>query len=123
MENPYYQHFRGERYFRHELPCDPSSLVRWKKRIGEEGEEWLLTQTVEAAKRRDVVKKASLSTMVVDTTAQPKAIAHPTDSRMMNRVQEHLVEEAQAHGIELRHSYARVGPRADQQASRYAHAR
>ena len=27
VENPYWQHFCGERYFRHELPCDPSSLV------------------------------------------------------------------------------------------------
>jgi transposase, IS5 family len=29
-ENPYWQHFSGERYFLHELPCDPSSLVRWR---------------------------------------------------------------------------------------------
>ncbi len=35
VENPYWQHFSGERYFRHELPCDPSSLVRWRQRIGE----------------------------------------------------------------------------------------
>jgi IS5 family transposase len=30
IENPYWQDFSGERYFRHELPCDPSSLVRWR---------------------------------------------------------------------------------------------
>ena len=30
-ENPYWQHFSGERYFQHELPCDPSSLVRWRQ--------------------------------------------------------------------------------------------
>jgi IS5 family transposase len=118
VENPYYQHFCGERYFRHELPCDPSSLVRWRKRIGEEGVEWLLTQTIDAAKRSGVVKKASLSTIVVDTTVQPKAIAHPTDSRLLNRAREHLVDEAQAHGIELRQGYARLGPRAEQQAGR-----
>jgi hypothetical protein len=33
VENPYWQHFSGERYFRHDLPCDRSSLVRWRKRI------------------------------------------------------------------------------------------
>ena len=49
-ENPYWQHFSGERYFRHELPCDPSSLVRWRQRIGEEGCEWLLSHTIEAAR-------------------------------------------------------------------------
>lgn len=27
-ENPYWQHFSGERYVQHELPCDVSSLVR-----------------------------------------------------------------------------------------------
>ncbi len=60
---------------------------------------------------------------MVDTTVQPKAIAHPTDSRLLNRAREQLAEEAKAHGIELRQSYARVGPRAEQQAGRYAHAR
>jgi transposase, IS5 family len=123
VENPYHQYFCGERYFRHELPCDPSSLVRWRKRIGEEGVEWLLTETIEAAKRSGTIKAASLSTIVVDTTVQPKAIAHPTDSRLLNRAREQLVDEAKANGIELRQSYARIGPRAEQMAGRYAHAR
>ena len=34
-ENPYWQYFSGERYFQSELPCNPSSLVRWRRRIGE----------------------------------------------------------------------------------------
>ena len=50
VENPYYQHFCGERYFQHEMPCDPSSLVRWRKRIGEAGVEWLLRETIKATK-------------------------------------------------------------------------
>ena len=49
VENPYWQHFSGERYFRHELPCDASSLVRWRQRIGEAGCEWLLAHSIEAA--------------------------------------------------------------------------
>ena len=36
VENPYYQHFTGEAFFQHRLPIDPSSLTRWRKRIGEE---------------------------------------------------------------------------------------
>ena len=123
IENPYFQHFCGERYFRHELPCDASSLVRWRKRIGEEGVEWLLTETIEAAKRSGTIKAASLSTIVVDTTVQSKAIAHPTDSRLLNRAREQLVNEAKTNGIELRQSYSRIGPRAEQQAGRYAHAK
>ena len=37
IENPYDQWFCGCEYFQHELPCDPSSLTRWRKRIGPEG--------------------------------------------------------------------------------------
>lgn len=122
-ENPYWQHFSGERYFQHELPCDPSSLVRWRQRIGEAGCEWLLAQSIEAAKRGSVIKRQSLDTVILDTTVQPKAIAHPTDSRLLNRAREQLARAAQEAGIELRQSYARVGKAAEHQAGRYAHAR
>jgi len=60
---------------------------------------------------------------VLDTTVQPKAIAHPTDSRLLNRAREHLVAAAQDAGITLRQSYARVGKAAQVQAGRYAHAK
>lgn len=122
-ENPYWQHFSGERYFRHELPCDPSSLVRWRQRIGEAGCEWLLAHSIEAAKKAGVIKQRSLDTVVLDTTVQPKAIAHPTDSRLLNRAREQLVAAAQGAGIALRQSYARVGKAAEAQAGRYAHAK
>lgn len=119
-ENPYWQHFSGERYFRHELPCDPSSLVRWRRRIGEEGCEWLLAHSIEAARRAGVVKTRSMEEVVLDTTVQEKAIAHPTDSRLLNRAREQLVGAAQRAGIALRQSYVRVGKAAEAQAGRYA---
>lgn len=102
VENPYWQHFSGQCYFQHELPCDPSSLVRWRQRIGEEGCEWLLEHSIKAAMSAGVVKRQSLDTVVVDTTVQPKAIAHPTDSRLLNRAREQLVAAAQQAGITLR---------------------
>jgi len=37
LENPYWQYFCGFEYFQHEVPLDPSSLVRWRKRVGSEG--------------------------------------------------------------------------------------
>jgi len=122
-ENPYWQHFSGERYFRHALPCDPSSLVRWRQRIGEEGCEWLLAQTIEAAKTAGLIKRRSLDVIVLDTTVQPKAIAHPTDSRLLDRARAQLVDEAKKAGIALRQSYSRVGKQAQRQAGRYAHAK
>ena len=122
-ENPYWQHFSGERYFQHELPCDASSLVRWRQRIGEAGCEWLLAQSIEAARRGRVIKRDSVDTVVLDTTVQPKAIAHPTDSRLLNKAREQLVDAAQDAGITLRQSYARVGKAAEHQVGRYAHAK
>lgn len=123
IENPYWQHFCGERYFRHDLPCDPSSLVRWRQRVGEAGVEELLAQTIEAAKGSGTIKVKSLETVVVDTTVQEKAIAYPTDSRLLNTAREHLVADARKAGIPLRQTYARVGESAQRQAGRYAHAR
>lgn len=50
LENPYWQYFCGETWLQTELPIDPSSLTRWRKRIGEEGVEVLLAVTIEAAR-------------------------------------------------------------------------
>ncbi len=33
VENPYWQYFCGELTFQHELPIDPSSMTRWRKRL------------------------------------------------------------------------------------------
>ena len=41
LENPYWQYFCGFEYFEHEVPLDPSSLVRWRRRVGSEGMEVL----------------------------------------------------------------------------------
>ena len=57
VENPYYQHFCGETFFQHRFPLDPSSLTRWRKRIGEEGVEWLLTKTIEAGREAGVISE------------------------------------------------------------------
>ena len=52
-----------------------------------------------------------------------KAIAHPTDSRLLERSRQHLVKAAAEHGLSLRQSYARIAPRLAAQVGRYAHAR
>jgi IS5 family transposase len=50
--------------------------------------------------------------VVVDTTVQEKAIAHPTDARLTHRAIEKLVETAKREGVGLRQSYLRVAKRA-----------
>ncbi|KAG0164037.1 hypothetical protein DFQ28_008702 [Apophysomyces sp. BC1034] len=67
VENPYWQMFTGETYLQTQLPIDPSSLTRWRKRLGEAGVEALLSETIEAAKRANVIKSSSLKRVIVDT--------------------------------------------------------
>lgn len=48
---------------------DPSSLTRWRNRIGEEGVEWLLTKAIEAGREAGVISEpgpAPMNEMVVD---------------------------------------------------------
>jgi transposase, IS5 family len=123
VENPYWQYFCGFDHLQLALPIDPSSLVRWRRRIGQEGIEVLLQETLAAAQRSEAVKPQSLERVSVDTTVQPKAIAHPLDSRLYHRGREILVRLATRHGVPLRQSYARLAKKALRLASRYAHAR
>ena len=123
MENPYFQHFTGETFFQHRAPIHPSSLSRWRGRIGDEGVEWLLTRTIEAGRASGAVTSNSLSEIAVDTTVMEKAIAHPTDSRLYERARRSLVTLAGQAGIRLRQTYNRLAPRLAGQVGRYAHAR
>lgn len=122
-ENPYWQYFCGETYFQHELPLNPSSLSRWRRRLGESGVESLLSATIEAALASKAVKPRELRRVTVDTTVQEKAIAFPTDSKLYNRARERLVRLAKAHAVPLRQSYVRVGPRLLFKNNRYGYAR
>jgi transposase, IS5 family len=123
VENPNYQHLTGETFFQHRLPIDPWSLTRWRGRIGEEGVEWLLTQTIRAGQKSGAIDENSVKRVAVDTTVMEKNIAHPTDSRLNERARNQLVALAQEAGVELRQSYARLAPRLALQVGRYAHAK
>jgi len=123
LESGYWQYFCGFEYFQHELPCDPTSLVRWRKRIGEAGAEKLLRGTIETAKRSGLLTSLDVSRVVVDTTVQEKAVAFPTDGRLYHKMRRRLVREAKQRGVDLRQSYARLSKRSLAKSSGYAHAK
>ena len=123
LENPYWQYLSGMKYFSHKLPLEPSSMTRWRKRVGEAGAEELLKETLEAGLRMKAVKTTELKRVNVDTTVQEKDIRYPTDARLYQRAREHLVKAAEERGLNLRQSYKRVGKQLLHQQSRYAHAR
>ncbi len=123
LENPYWQFFTGEVFFQTTLPCDPSSLVRWRKLLGEAGLEELLAQTIAAAREMKAIDPTAMQRVIVDTTVQEKAVAYPTDSRLLEVARKKIVLLAQRHAIPLRQSYARQGPKLQRQAGGYAHAK
>lgn len=123
LENPYWQHFSGERYFQHRLPIDASSMTRWRQRLGEAGAEQMLRETIAAAIRMGAIRSADLKRINVDTTVQTKAVRYPTDARLYHRSRERLVKMARREGVVIKQSYRHVGKRLLLASSRYAHAR
>ena len=118
LDSPYAQVFCGETYFQHRLPLDRSSLTRWRKRIGAERMEALLAESLQAAQRGGAVGEKHLRRVTIDTTVQPKAVTHPTDSKLLHRGIEILVRLARRHSVVLRQSYVRVAKWAKRDAAR-----
>jgi transposase, IS5 family len=123
VENPYWQYFCGAEYFTHEVPCDPTSLVKWRQRVGVEGSEELLKGSLAAAQREAGLPATEVKRVNVDTTAQEKAIAFPTDARLYHKARQALVGVAQRWNFKLRQSYVRLGKRALVNQGRYGAAR
>lgn len=123
IENPYWQLFCGEEYFRHDFPIDPSLMTKWRNRLKSGGLEKLLEETVRAGLQTKVLKRTSLNRLNVDTTVQEKAVSFPTDSKLYHRMRVKLVNEAKACGVLLRQSYTRKSKQSLVMQSRYAHAR
>ena len=122
VENPYWQSFCGYEFLQHESPLHPTSLVRWRERMGGQLES-LLEHTVWVAKQEGLLKTGELERVNVDTTVQEKAIAFPTDARLYHKMRVAVVREAQQRGVVLRQSYRRVGKVALIWQGRYARAR
>lgn len=123
LENPYWQYFCGFEYFQHEFPLDPTSLVKWRNRIGSDGIEKLFYQTLKTAQSLGLLKKSHLNKVNVDTTVQEKAIAFPTDARLYYKMREKLVAAAERRGIDLRQNYRRLSRKALVKQGRYSHAK
>ena len=123
VENPYWQYFCGYTHMQHECPLHPSSLSRWRGRVGPERLEELLKETISLALREKQLSTRDLQQINVDTTVQEKNVTYPTDSKLLYKALVKLVAAAKSRGIWLRQSYVRVGKKAAVMAGRYAHAK
>ena len=122
-DTPRWQYFSGLAYYEDRLPCDATTLVKFRKLLGDEGVEELLAQTLNTAVELQLIQPQELKQVIVDSTVQHKAIAHPTDSRLLETARTKLVEAAKEAGIPLKQTYAKEGKALSRKAGRYAHAR
>ena len=122
-ENPYFQYFCGEEFFQHRLPVEPPSLSIFRKRIGQEGMERLLQETIKVGLKSGVVTARDVQKVNVDTTVQEKAIRFPTDTQLCHKAREELVKTAEHWGVNLRQSYVRKSKQAVFLANKYLAAR
>lgn len=122
VENPYWQYFCGYEYMQHEFPIHPTSMVKWRNRVGADRMETLLGETLSTAKREKHIKPNQASKIIVDTTVQEKAISYPTDARLYCKAIRRLTKLAKGQNINLRQSYVRVSKRVFFQQGQYARA-
>lgn len=103
VRDPYFQYFCGEGEFQWKPPCDPSDLVHFRKRIGEDGAARIFKLSVQMQgndlKSHDVV---------VDTTAHEKNITYPVDSKQYRKIIDKCNGIAKREEIQLRQSYRRT---------------
>lgn len=103
VENPYWQYFCGEVYFRHEYPFDRTELIKFRRRIGEKGAEQILKATVNLFEKKEVREKEVL----IDTTVQEKNITFPSDVKLQKKIIENCRKISKEEGIRLRQTYSR----------------
>ena len=123
-KNVVWQYFSGPVYYTPKLPCDATQIDRFGTATGGPGVEKLLKATIDAAVQAKVVKLAEFERVIVDTTIQEKAIAHPVDSRLLEIARSKIVQATNRSGIALKQAYyARKGKELRRKAGGYAHAK
>ena len=122
-ENAYYQYFCGLDAFSTSAPCASSELVHFRHRIGEEGVELILKESIrvnlviEDRKKEEDDRKNGKDgrgrksdkeqTAFIDSTVQEKNVTFPTDSKLLNKIIGYCHKVAKAEVIKVRQSYAR----------------
>jgi IS5 family transposase len=122
-ENVYWQYFAGYDYFDPRPPCDATQIGRFRTALGEAGLEELLRSTIHTALDVGAVKKSEFERVIVDTTVQEKAIAHPVDSRLLDIGRRKVVAAAKRCGMVLKQTFEAEGRALRRRAGGYAHAR
>ncbi len=122
-ENVVWQYFSGQTYYEPRLPCDATQIGRFRTAIGEAGVEELLKATIDTAVTTKAVRPAEFERVIVDSTVQEKAIAHPVDSRLLEIARAKVVQAAKFAGLALKQTFVKEGRELRRKAGGYAHAK
>jgi len=123
VENPYWQYFCGYNILQWEYPIDPSSLTRWRNRLGPESLEKLLSMSVDVAVETGTIEKKDLENIIADTTVMPKNIEYPTDAKLLEKARVRMVKLAKEHNLNLRQNYNFVIKKLLRRLGGYLHAK
>jgi IS5 family transposase len=89
-ENAYWQCFCGFETFQTGVLLEPTSLVKFRNRLGSEGMKQIEAVLLQTWRQMGLVKTKKIA---ADTTAQPKNIAYPTDVDLLHRIREKIVQK------------------------------
>jgi len=102
VQNPYCQALCGQQRFTWKLPCDPSALTYFRRRIGEEDVRKIFEVFV--ALHGDKAKEPEV---VVDSTVQEKAITFPPDAKLLIKIVTRCLTMAKLEDVKLLRSFQR----------------
>jgi len=102
-ENNYYQYFCGETSFVAGFPCEASELVHFRHRIGEQGIELILKESI-----RINGDDSNDDNVNIDTTVQEKNITFPTDAKLHKKIIKKCQKIAQDEQLPVRQTYTRT---------------
>ena len=100
IKNPYWQQFCGMSDFQWELSCDPSDLVYFRQRIGEQGVALILAVSAQMHGER-----AKESEVVIDSTVQEKNVTYPLDIKQYRKIILRCWKLADKSAVRLRRRY------------------
>ena len=103
QENVYYQYFCGEQDLCVGTPCSATELVEFRKRIGTEGAELILKESILMNDDHD-----KDDTGFIDSTVQEKNVTFPTDAKLTKKVIKQCQKLSAEMELPVRQSYKRV---------------
>ena len=92
--------------FLHKEPCEASDLVHFRNRIGEQGIEIILAESIRVNTDND--DEDHFGTAFIDSTVQQKNITYPTDAKLHKKIISRVLKIVREKRLPLRQSYRRT---------------